>query len=101
MEIEAKHIKSERRVGTLHGKPVVEVVTYGGLNMIVVEKAGKVETIGAGPHRAVSRYIAQKNEPDLIITELSKSDYVSIESILSVLPRYEDLTRKLNELMRG
>ena len=99
MNISDKMILSKRRVGTLHNKPVVELITKGGLHLVVTEKDGKTEIIGSGPHRAVSRYIAEKREPDLVYTELSKSDSLDLASILSVVPRYQDLTEQLNAMM--
>jgi hypothetical protein len=100
MQISEKHIASKKRIGTLDGKPVVEVVTSGGLFMVVYQKSGTVETLGTGPHRAVARYIAKKREPKLEITELSKSDYVDEAAILSVVPKYEKLTDDLNAIAR-
>ena len=100
MNITRKHIASEKRIGTLKGAPGVEVMTSGGLYMVVYQKSGKVETLGSGPHRAVARYIAQKREPSLEITELSKSDHIDEAAILSVLPKYERLTDELNAIAR-
>ena len=100
MNITEKMILSKKRVGTLHNKPVVELITKGGLHLVVTEKDGQTEILGSGPHRAVSRYIAERKEPDLVYTELSKSDALDLASILSVVPRYQDLTEQLNALMR-
>jgi Cft2 family RNA processing exonuclease len=100
MNITEKHIASKKRIGTLDGKPVIEVVTSGGLYMVVYQKSGTVETLGTGPHRAVARYIAKKREPNLEISELSKSDHVEESAILSVVPKYEKLTDDLNAIAR-
>jgi hypothetical protein len=96
-----QHIATKKRIGTLDGKPVVELMTTGGLYMVVMNKAGVVETLGTGPHRAVARFIAKKREPKLVVTELSKSDWLDEVSILSVAPKYEALTERFNELARG
>jgi hypothetical protein len=96
-----RHIASKKRVGTLDGKPVVELLTTGGLYMIVMNKNGTVETLGTGPHRAVARFIAKKREPKLVVTELSKSDWLDEAAILSVVPKYEQLADRFNELARG
>lgn len=95
-----KHIASKKRIGTLDTKPVVELVTTGGLYMVVMNKNGSVETLGTGPHRAVARFLAKKREPSLVITELSKSDAIDEAAILSVAPKYERLTDEFNRLAR-
>ena len=100
MNIQDKHIASKTRVGSLHGKPVVRLVTNGGLVLIGCTKNdGKTEILGSGPHRAVSMYIAEHKEPEIVWSELSKSDSLDLASILSVVPRYQDLTEQLNALM--
>jgi hypothetical protein len=96
-----KHIASKKRIGTLDGKPVVELLTTGGLYMVVMNKNGTVETLGTGPHRAVARFIAKKREPLLVVTELSKSDWLDEAAILSVAAKYEALCDRFNELARG
>ena len=99
MEIAEKHIKEKKRIGTLKGEPVIEVLTQGGLWMVVCKKDNKAQTLGTGPHRAVSRYIAQKLNPDMLLTELSKSDHVDEISILSVFEQYKRKAELLTDLM--
>lgn len=98
--VTAQHIGSKKRIGTLDGRPVVELCTTGGLYMVVTNKNGAVETLGTGPHRAVARYLAKKREPKLLVTELSKSDWLDEPTILSVAPKYEALTERFNLLAR-
>ena len=93
-----KHIASKKRIGSLAGHPVVELMTSGGLYMVVTNKAGSLDILGTGPHRAVARYLAKKKEPKLEVTELSKSDWLDQTSILSVADKYERLTVRLNQL---
>lgn len=92
IDISEQHIDYKRKVGTLKGKPVVELRTTGGLNLIAVAENGAPKVLGCGPHRAVSRYIAQKKEPDIQWTDLSKSDHVDFSSFEYILPQYEQLT---------
>lgn len=92
MNIQQKHIQSQKRIGSLGGSPVVEVVTTGGFHMVVTKKGGELLTLGTGPHRSVARHIAKKREPDLFIEEMSKSDHVDVASIESIAPRYEQYT---------
>jgi hypothetical protein len=99
VEIAEKHIKEKKRIGTLGGAPVIEVLTKGGLWLVVGKKNNRPETLGTGPHRAVARYIAQKLNPDMVVTELSKSDHVDEASILSVFDVYRRKADLLTDLM--
>ena len=93
-----KHIAMKKRIGSLDGKPVVELMTSGGLYMVVTNKAGALDILGTGPHRAVARFLAKKKEPKLEVTELSKSDWLDQTAIDSVASKYERLTERLNGL---
>lgn len=95
MNLTAEHIASKKKIGQLNGKPVIELVTTGGLHMVVTASGGGFETLGTGPHRAVARHIAMKRERDIMWTELSKSDHVDIEHFEWCLPRYEALTDRI------
>lgn len=85
----------KKKVGKLNGDPVFEVGLIGGLHMIMLHKAGKLEPLGAGPHRAVAQHIAKKRNPEIVFTELSKSDHVDLEHFEMLVPRYEELTDRL------
>lgn len=100
MNVQPRHIASKKRIGSRRdGTPVIEVLTKGGLYLVLTHEGGKPKTIGAGPHRAVARFMAEKAEPDITITELSKADYVPEESIRSVLPKYEAVRDYVNGLL--
>lgn len=90
MNISENEVESKKRVGNLNGRPVVEVGLRGGLWLIFANVAGKFETIGAGPHRAVARHIAKKRtEGKVEFTDLSKADYIEPEHFEWLLPLYE------------
>lgn len=95
MDIGKEQIQSKRTVGKLNGKPVLELVTKGGLHMIIAQKGDKHEAIGTGPHVAVAKHIAAKREPEIEFTELSKADYMEPYLYMSVVPEYERLTDML------
>lgn len=100
MNIEPKHIASKTRIGTLHGQPVVEILLKGGLHLVAALKDGKSRTIGAGPHRAVARWMAEKNEPDCQIEEsLQKDESVSLAGCLSVEKEYQALCDNWNRML--
>lgn len=95
MDLKPQDIQSKKKIGTLDGNPVIEVVTTGGFHMVVVAKSGGVRTLGTGPHKVVARYIAEKRNPSIKLTELAKSDWVPAETFQHLLPRYEALTDQL------
>jgi len=89
-------IRYKKQVGNSKGTPVYEIATTGGLYMVAKSDKGKVEILGTGPHRAISRYIAEKKDPDLEFDDLEKSDFVPFEIIKPLIPQYTMLT----DLMR-
>ncbi len=96
MNIKQVHIASKRRVGSLHGQPVVEILLKGGLCLVTTLKNGKPCTIGAGPHVGVARWMAEKNEPDCQLTELSKSETITPAGYASVEAEYQQLVQNWN-----
>ena len=82
-----------KRIGQIRGMPVMSMLTKGGLSIIVFN--GKV--IGAAPHRALARIIAQNANPDLCIDELSKSEEVDPSLFFHLLPTWTAITKKLQE----
>jgi hypothetical protein len=93
MILNENEIEYKKKVGTLDGKPVIEVGLKGGLHLIFAARGGKFETLGAGPHRAVARYIAgKKSESKVQWTDLNKADHVEPSFFEHLLPRYEAMT---------
>lgn len=97
MQIRADEVEYKKKVGKLNGQAVIEVGLRGGLHLIFAQKGGKFETLGAGPHRAVARYIAKKKEPNVEYTDLSKADHIEPEMFAFILPKYEALTEAFRE----
>ena len=100
MDIETKHIQSKKEIGTLKGKPVIELVTTGGLHLIIAAKNGKFETLGTGPHRAIARYIAKKKESEIEFNEMAKSEEgeVTVLTFIHKLPEFFALTNQIRKL---
>ncbi len=98
VNITAEHIAYKKKIGTLRGKPVIEIATTGGLHLLVISKADGVETIGAGPHKAVARHIAKKKHPEILFSELSKSDWVDPACFQHLLPQWEGTTERIRSL---
>lgn len=98
MDISAKQLAGKpKKIGTRGGKNIMELTTKGGLTMIVGPKDGGFETLGAGPHKAVARFIAKKKAPDIQWSELAKADYVEPEYFEHLLPQYQALTQALRK----
>ena len=98
MQIPSNQIEFKKKVGKSKGKPVFHVKTRGGLHVIADDKG---TVLGSGPHRAVARHLAQKFEPDVEWTELSKSDHVDFEAYAHLLPQYEALTERMRALQKA
>jgi hypothetical protein len=98
MNIDKKQIKeAPKKIGILKGRDVFQCRLKGGL--YVTTSNGKV--LGAGSRAVIARHLAQKYEPDIEFTELSKSEHVDIEAYSMLLPKYEELTKELMELQES
>lgn len=77
-------------IGSLNGHKVFSVTTKGGFWMVVKPDGTGFETLGAGPHPAIARHIAQKHQPEIQWQELSKTQQVDPSSAL--VAKYEAIT---------
>ena len=66
MQVRAEEVEYKKKVGKLGNAAVIQVGLKGGLHLVMVAKEGKLETLGAGPHPAVARFIAKKKSEDKI-----------------------------------
>jgi hypothetical protein len=98
MIIEQNQIKSTKKVGTLKGADVFMLVTKGGLHLVASPQKGSIKYLGTGPNVCVSKFVTEKNEPD-VLWEISKSeDYiVDVNVFAPIIPDYIELTKKFNE----
>jgi hypothetical protein len=92
MNIKKEHIAYKKSVGKLNGKEVIELATTGGLHMLIHNKGANPEVLAAAPHPAIARHIASKREPEVVFTELSKSDYMEPYLYVAMVPEYERMT---------
>jgi hypothetical protein len=75
------------QIGTKGSQPVMECETKGGLHLVMaVKKNGDIQTVGVGPHKAIARFMATKDHPDIKITSLEKSESLSKTEIVGALP---------------
>jgi hypothetical protein len=93
MNIRPEEVETKSKVGKLDGNPVIEVGLKGGLHLVFVSRNGKIETLGAGPHRAVARFIAKKKTENKIeFTDLAKADHIEPAFFEHLLDKYEAMT---------
>lgn len=94
MQVKEHDIASKRIVGKLKGTPVVELITGGGLNLIAINKNGSAHILSSGPHEAISRHIAETEEPDIEWTEFSKSEGIPKIILDSIAEPWIKLTKE-------
>lgn len=96
--IPENQIAYRKQVGRIGDCPVFEFGLIGGLHLIVRPKGSSSDTLGLGSHRRIARHIAQKRQPDIEWTELSKSDdRIDERHFAHLLPKYESVTDQLRD----
>jgi hypothetical protein len=99
MQIDRKEVEGQpRKLGTLKGRPVMHVRLKGGLHIIAAAKGMGHETLGMAHHVAVAKHMAQRYEPDVVWTELSKSEHWDIRLYQDMIPAAEELTARARAL---
>lgn len=100
MQIRPQEIDYKKQIGTLDGRPVIELGLKGGYHIICSVNGPHVDYLGVGPHRAVARFMARKRQPALKITELSKSDHYEPAHFAHLMPEYEAMLDSMVRLAR-
>lgn len=100
MQIPQNEVVSTKKIGHLGSNPVYAISTVGGLHLIMTKRAGVTSVLSAGSHMAIARHIARKKEPNLVIDELSKADYIPEEYFVDLVPEFEQLTDDLNARLK-
>ncbi len=95
MDISKEQIKSRKVIGKSGRHSVYEIITKGGFHVVAIAK-DKPEVVGTGPNRCIARHIAAQKCKDLVITELSKSDWEDPEHFQDLIPKYTAWTDRLN-----
>ncbi len=89
--------KPPRRIGRVKGVPVFEIFTKGGLSLVVMKNDGTgPKILGAAPHRALARHLAQIKEPEFFLEELSKSEEGNVDAFKHLVPHWSEVTDKIN-----
>lgn len=101
LNILPQEISTKKVVGELDGSPVYQLGLKGGLFILAKVKGAQLELIGSGPHHLVAKAVAKKMHPNLVITELLKSEGITEQHYARIVPYYVDLTNKLNSALNG
>lgn len=97
LDIKPQHIARQNVVGHIKGNPVTHIRTLGGLEILCWTNKGTPEVIAAAPHIGVSNFIAQKKHPDIVFTELKKSEAISPYFIESQADLWGQVTQHIVE----
>lgn len=102
IQLEPKQLKGRPvTIGRLNGSPVYRVETKGGLHLVMTKSNdGKPKTLGAGSHPATAIHIAERDNPELKITELTKSESLDPAILSQQVQEYSWLTRKIQEIQK-
>ena len=60
MNLSSDQIKIKKVAGKLDGKPVLYVVTHGGLHAFFAKKGDSIESLAAAPHKAIAQWMAEQ-----------------------------------------
>jgi hypothetical protein len=64
-----------KKIGEYKGRPVMESATRGGFHFIyAINKSGETETLGTGSLSPIARFVAMKENPELVLSQLQKSE---------------------------
>ena len=94
MILTKEQIELKKKVGKSKGKDIWYYKGRGGPPLIA-DHTGKV--IGAGSHRAVARFQAQREDPD-ICWELSKHEHFSYSDFEHLIPESDELLARIQAL---
>jgi hypothetical protein len=99
MNITPNQLKAKpKKIGELDGAPVMQAETKGGLFLIMTKAGGQPKTLGAGSHPAVARHIAERDFPELKLTELMKNESLEPQVLRTETQRCLPITRRLQAL---
>lgn len=102
MDLDSKQMQNKpKKIGMLGKEEAFYSMAKGGLGVVHTGlKNGKVGRIlGIGGHPAIARHVAKKRNPELEITELSKSDVSVVAHSAEAVREYSALTDRMNSLI--
>ena len=101
MDITLNQLKNKpKKIGEYEGSPVLQAETKGGLYILMTKSNGRPKTLGTGSHPAIARHIAERDFPEIKLTELSKSESLDPRTLREEAKRFTTLTRRFQSLER-
>jgi len=99
MNIPSSQVLYRKRVGNLGSRSVFGIGTIGGLHLVVAtSRSGSgFETLGAGSHSGIAKFIAKRAFNDLEFDDMSKSGYIDPAHFADLIPQYEELTQQIRK----
>lgn len=99
LDIDIKQLaEPPTKIGTVDSKPVIYAKTKGGYHLVFKNTPKGYQTLGVGNSKCMAMHIAEKRDPDVQWSELSKSEAVDMTSYKYIIPEYEKLTDAANKL---
>jgi hypothetical protein len=95
MIIPKEQISIQKTIGKSSKGKIVYTKSRGGLHLISDHKGA---VIAMASHPAVSRYMAEKQDPDITWTELSKSEHYTYDDFKHLIPEAIELTARAKAL---
>ena len=93
MEITKEQLKSKREIGNVDGRPIYQIVTKGGFNIVaMLSKSGSLEILAVANHPGISQWQAEKKAPKATWTNLRKADYCPYEAFSHLVGPFGQLT---------
>ena len=83
MRLPPNEVLYRKRVGSLRGRPVIQVGGIGGIHVVAAGDDGEV--LGAGVLPGLARHAARTSYPGIVFDDLQKSEEVSPETLAAGL----------------
>lgn len=99
LKITKDQIKKIKKIGHTEDGQVFHLLGKGGHNFIILKGKDGSKLLATAPHIGLAKFIAQKNQEDVVFDELSKSDDINMYKHL--LPAYEELTKQMQGKFSG
>jgi hypothetical protein len=93
IKITKDQLKKIKKIGQSKDGEVFHLLGKGGHNFIVLKTENGSKLLATAPHIGLAKFIAQKNQEDVVFDELSKSG--DFEIYRHLVPVYEVLTQKM------
>jgi len=99
MNLDPRQLESApKKIGVLKGMPVYYTKTKGGRHFITSIQEDGDKTLAFAPHKAIALHVAERMAPEIVWTELSKSDHCDYDTVAPYVDKYVELTKQIREV---